>query len=621
MVSRAHMLEAVRVHVPDMYAWVLWCYENDSILAYGDYTIFSREGVQQGDPLGPLLFALVIHSILRKIKMEIPRLDVNLWYLDDGSIAGKSEDVFSALRILQTDGPERGLVINPTKCELICHSSSLAAANTFRQRIRSELSMYIPDSKCFFQGNYFLLGSPIGSPEFCAQYVEDSCLAPAMRSLHMVKKLKDPQVAFALLRRCAGFGQLVFAIRTVPPSAHLAAVCAKLDDDMLSTVLSFIGTVDPSCYPQIRRTTRTGGFGFRASQAHMEAAYVSSVLACSELDFWKPSRAEGFNASVFEIACKLKSSSTDVLGQAISQKALSEAIDAKTLATELSDASPWDTRRLLSQSAPHAADWLLVTPNMDMNQSFIPKEFVSLARWWLGQSVYDSESECPACGQISDREGYHALTCPCWGGRIHRHHALANECVRFLQSAHHNPSREKTLDGTTRPADVFLPHWHLGKPLALDFAVTHPQQPQSFTIAGELTTGSWAATYADTHKSQFHTPCEAAGVSFQPMVVETFGAWDPAARKTLEEMADKYAVHQSVPATLASTIIFQRLNVTLMRMNARMLLVRRPVGFDAESPLYLDWMAAKPSEEWTEAWTDVWEALPDTDEAEDQLRF
>lgn len=48
----------------------------------------SEEGVQQGDPLGPLLFCLVIQPIVETVKSE-----VNQWYLDDGSIGGPLKSV------------------------------------------------------------------------------------------------------------------------------------------------------------------------------------------------------------------------------------------------------------------------------------------------------------------------------------------------------------------------------------------------------------------------------------------------------------------------------------------------------------------------------------------------
>ena len=64
------------------------CYGTQPLLHLGDWTIRSRNGVQQGDPLGPLGFALALHPIIEKIREEVPDLKINVWYLDDGTLCG-----------------------------------------------------------------------------------------------------------------------------------------------------------------------------------------------------------------------------------------------------------------------------------------------------------------------------------------------------------------------------------------------------------------------------------------------------------------------------------------------------------------------------------------------------
>lgn len=54
----------------------MWqCYKNTSLLFYGEEIISSEIGAQQGDPL---LFALTIHPIIKKLKSEL-----KVWYLDE----------------------------------------------------------------------------------------------------------------------------------------------------------------------------------------------------------------------------------------------------------------------------------------------------------------------------------------------------------------------------------------------------------------------------------------------------------------------------------------------------------------------------------------------------------
>ena len=54
------MLEAVRDQAPAVYPMVHSAYSTPSFLFGGDHTIISTEGVQQGDPLGPLYFSVCL---------------------------------------------------------------------------------------------------------------------------------------------------------------------------------------------------------------------------------------------------------------------------------------------------------------------------------------------------------------------------------------------------------------------------------------------------------------------------------------------------------------------------------------------------------------------------------
>ena len=87
-------------------------------MQFGERQLSSTSGVQQGDPLGPLLFCLAIHSVLERITAECPSLAANAWYLDDGAVAGARDDVLRALRIIEEAGPSRGLYLNAAKSEV-----------------------------------------------------------------------------------------------------------------------------------------------------------------------------------------------------------------------------------------------------------------------------------------------------------------------------------------------------------------------------------------------------------------------------------------------------------------------------------------------------------------------
>ena len=65
-VHRDVVLKFFREKVPEIYGFVYQCYEESSYLFFGNDTLDSSEGVQQGDPLGPFLFSLAIMDIVKK---------------------------------------------------------------------------------------------------------------------------------------------------------------------------------------------------------------------------------------------------------------------------------------------------------------------------------------------------------------------------------------------------------------------------------------------------------------------------------------------------------------------------------------------------------------------------
>jgi hypothetical protein len=87
-IRRDRMLEATAVHLPELLSYVSSVYSSPSSLFFGHYIVESAEGVQQGDPLGPLLYSLTTHSLLQAIKSEF-----TTGYLDDISIGGEVSSV------------------------------------------------------------------------------------------------------------------------------------------------------------------------------------------------------------------------------------------------------------------------------------------------------------------------------------------------------------------------------------------------------------------------------------------------------------------------------------------------------------------------------------------------
>ena len=120
-VDRQALLEQCRHHFPGLSLWAEWCYKQPSKLYFGSEVISSERGVQQGDPLGPLLFALAIQPLLLQLhegKAE-QGLQLSYSYLDDLILAGDQRAVSEAFSFFKRVASQIGLEFNTAKCEVI----------------------------------------------------------------------------------------------------------------------------------------------------------------------------------------------------------------------------------------------------------------------------------------------------------------------------------------------------------------------------------------------------------------------------------------------------------------------------------------------------------------------
>ena len=551
-VSRDAFISLTREHFPELSRWVEWCYVETSSLTYGHRFVPSAEGVQQGDPLGPLLFSLVMLEVTKQIQ-SYTELLLNLWYLDDGVFIGKAEEVRKALDILDHLGPGQGLHLNSKKCEIITLPSSAHQTSLFPD---------IPKDKQNTEGNFDILGSPIGSHKHCAEYLMTNAIEPAEDTLVASSLIEDPQVAMALIRQCAGFCQLVYALRTTPPQC-IQRVCEHLDNSLLSTAEEILCPLNAPARAQIQRLKRHGGFGLRSSEMYSSSAYVASVVFAASKDGWNPLDAEVFSPAVNDVNAKAGGTLVDpetgrFLCPTTQQRDRSHPsfppkppIHSSTqvdTAREPSDTGPFldadpplgadldididppewdesiiprqkdiiraigerefniaycsaDTRtrtRWVSQSGKGASSWAFVTPSKDLGYAFKPAEFRTLCRWWLGVDVYGETRPCPSdeCKLPLGPEGDHALVCKHGQGIINRHNSLVEHFSSFCGHASLAPQREHSLGnrgpggGLTRPGDVFLPTYSKAKGMVLDFAVTHAQQTK---YTDKVRNASWVA--------------------------------------------------------------------------------------------------------------------------------
>ncbi|KAL5515617.1 hypothetical protein EMCRGX_G000809 [Ephydatia muelleri] len=125
----------------------------------------------------------------------------------------------------------------------------------------------------------------------------------------------------------------------------------------------------------------------------------------------------------------------------------------------------------------------------------------------------------------------------------------------------------------SRPADILVNNWHLGKPAAFDLTVTSPLNLITLTEAG-VRCGS-SALFAEARKHNANdSKCAELGWVCIPLAVESYGCWGTEAQQSFSRLAARLAIQMGCSKSQATTIVHQRLSLSLVRANARALLSR-----------------------------------------------
>ena len=537
-------------------------------------TLLSCCGVQQGDPLGPLGFALALQPIVEKVKKKVPGLLINVWYLDDGTLCGSAEDLLKALAIIEEEGPSRGLNLNRAKSLLFVPKEDDFSHNPFPSEI--------PVARDGFQ----LLGCPIGSPTYCAssflqrvKKVEDI--------LHLLPDLEDSQMEATLLRSCLALPKISFALRTCPPS-FIKEPIARFDLVMSESISDLVGGSFTD-WSRLKASLpiALGGLGVRRASLFASAAFISSLdqskELVSEILGHTPPTSVHLASALEDLALasgKVNWSSLEQVDVPLGQRALSRVVDQACFDRLVNNAPNIRAKALaLSSAIPHAGDWLHVVPSTALGLHLHDQEFRLCLQYWLGVRMLEEGSACPVCQVTTDGFGDHQVSCRGNGDMIHRHDSLRDALFAAARSASLAPRKEVPAlipGASSRPADVYLPCWKRGRPAALDVSVILPLQ--SLTIRGAATTQGHALDVGEGRKRASHSSsCHSAGISFVPLLVETLGGWSCEAVETIKAIGRLQGQRLGLPSSETTSHLYQQLAIRLWRGNATMWATRVPV--------------------------------------------
>lgn len=539
------MLDSVNEALPGLTAWTSWCYGENSLLLYDhECQIASACGTQQGDPLGPLYFCLLLKDLTDKIQSLHPRY--NKWYMDDGGIVGPADLLVQVWNILVAEGPSRGLFLNPSKCEFTWLNPSISSPCP------------LPDVPLTSLKDLSMLGAPLGDDTSCNKYIHKKLtkIAPIMNKLI---ELEDSQSAMFLLRLSLGTGRAMHFMRTTPLPSWLPAA-RSFDVETRRVVSEVLGAPLPdSAYAQAKLTPSLGGLGLRAVEDHAQAAFTASwnTSALTSGEVWS---AHPFVLTTAPVDAKQHHLSLEV-DKAIQQRLVAEA-------------SKRDRQRLLRLAQPHASAWVTATPDHP-DRIISPAHFRLITKRWLGIPLLVSEVRvsCPFCKQSICQHGDHAACCKSKGDIITRHNRMRDVVDLICKDGLLNPQKEKAGilgdNSKRRPGDVTIPIWHNGRSLAIDLAVICPVAPHHLKEAAPC------EHYAQTAKhDKYDQGFENTDYDFCPVVFETFGAVNEEGEHFLKKLFRVASNQQNIAHSVYAGKAWARLSCVLQRSIATMIMRR-----------------------------------------------
>ena len=267
IVSRQAVLDECATFFPELLPWVSWCYGTHPLLWHSLGQISSESGVQQGDPLGPLLFALVLQKLVSSLDAdeECAEILLQAWYLDDGALAGTRSAVLRALHVIEELGPALGLHVNLAKCEMFSRQGNIS---------------FPPEVRCSLLPNLDILGAPIGDYLHCFKFIAGRCAESRKLLSGLVDVAAvDLQVSVSLLRMCGSFCRMFHIARVTPPS--LASDGLRSFDEEVKECFVMCSAINLNvtndAWSQAQLGLKFGGLGLRSLSHHAAAAFIASL--------------------------------------------------------------------------------------------------------------------------------------------------------------------------------------------------------------------------------------------------------------------------------------------------------------------------------------------------------
>ena len=554
---RDAILEAVVKHFPELLPLASSTMCSSSILQFAEYSLLSQEGAQQGDPLGPLYFCLVIKELLESLQSELV-----LGYLDDITLGGDAAVCLQDFLHMEEAAERIGLCMNRSKCEVIGHTDASRTLFTTNNVNLPETSL----------STVTLLGAPLSVGPHLDTVLEEKRQELILLSRRL--ELMPAHDSLYLLRNVLAAPKLMYLLRSAPciDSPVLPLFDAVIRESLSATLNV---DLDDDRWCQASLPVRWGGLGVRGVVLLAPSAYLASAANTTQLttalvpERLRNATESGISTATSAWIKQATSHSTPTLLPSLPTSAAQRAWDdpcCKVQADLLLDSAvDVVTRaRLLAARSLGAGDWLEALPISHVGLKMDNASVRIAVGLRLGAPVV--RPHVCVCGTTVTIDGLHGLSCRHGSGRFSRHNQVNDLLCRAFVSAGALATLEPQslcIGNGKRPDGVTQIPWKRGRCLAWD-ATCPDTFAQSQVQASSCQAGS-AAAAAEEKKMRKYSDI-ISGVDFTPVAVETSGVWGNQALDLITEIGRRISEVTHDPRS--TMFLRQRISVAVQRGNA-----------------------------------------------------
>lgn len=571
-VERDAMLTEIKNKIPQLYHYLRQCYLRPTFLSFGNKIISSRVGAQQGDPAGPLIFSLAIQPLILQLTTEL-----NIWYLDDGTIGDSPDMVLTNLAIIKEKAKLLGLELNGEKCELFFCNGQVD------QSIVKKFEALAPGIRVVYAEELEILGAPLlesGMEDFAKRKFEKMYV--------LINRLTSLQhhYAYFILKNCMAIPKLVYLLRCTP-LWKFPDLLRQLDMDMKSALekLTNVQLNHPQ-WVQSSLPVNFGGLGIRSLFDISLPAFLSSVYGVKDIvsTLINLRDYESEIAYCTEALSRWNEFNDDTTPDDPRSQFHWDQINTKRVASALSFPNDTELFRFQLLQNKMSGAWLNVVPSPNIGTLMNNDVFRICVGLRLGTKICHP-FEC-TCGVSVDSLGRHGMHCKMNPGKYFRHAALNGILHKGLASINMSSLLEPPGlfrdDGKKRPDGITYTAWEKGRALVWD--ATCADSLAASNMIGRSKKPGMASVKAAVRKHTKYSKLKQS-YHFVAFAVESMGPWSKEAVDLLNKIGSNLIRITGEPKS--RHYLFQRVSLAIQHGNAMCVISSIPKSVPLEEVYFV----------------------------------